>query len=928
VALIVARRRGRQALLGAGLLLCLGLFAPVLSAAASPHRVGARPIIPPGAKAVGALSQTTKLNLTVTLAPRDPAALATYAQAVSTPGSAVYHQYLTVAQFAAKFGPTPQAVASVRSALRSQGLAPGPVAADGLSFTLAAPASAVAGTFSTSFERYRLPAGRLAYANTSAPQVGGVAANVIQGVLGLNDLTLLHPEGLARSWPGAPAAGGSAKSHTASTPSASGPAPCSDATTDGATNGGYPGVAYTADQIAGAYDYSNLYAGGDLGSGATVALYELEPYTASDITAYQNCYGISPSTIGTPESVDGGAVCNGDPSCGLEDVLDIEDVAGLAPGADLKVYEGPNTNSGAYDTYAQIVSDNTAKVISTAWGECEAQMGASAAEAENTLFQEAATQGQSIFAAAGDDGTTDCTDANGNPVAQQAVDDPASQPYVTGVGGTTLVTTPSRTETVWNDGDAIQGGAGGGGVSTLWTQPGYQSKAAIAQASVSCGSSGTTCREVPDVSADADENTGYVIYWDGSWTTVGGTSGAAPTWAALAALADASAPCAGSTIGFANPGLYRAAASDYSAYFNDIVVGNNNYGPSAAATVTGYSAGPGYDMASGLGTPIGDALASVLCDTVTVANPGSQSATSGKAIGTLAMVAKSSAGATPLSYAATGLPPGLTIDASSGAISGTPSAVGAYTVTVTVTDADGKTGTAGFSWTVGAPPPAVTLTPPGSQSGQVKTAARLQLHAADSDNLALTYAASGLPRGLSINRSTGLVSGKPTTPGRFTVRITVTDARGSSTSRSFVWTISGRARVTSSVIRPGEHSAASLTFSAVDGSFGSGIEDILISSPRGAHFSRGRATLKRSLSLAGAHETHVRVPFFYRGQLLARLTGPTRSLKLKVSASELTLSSSMAKALRSGRERSVRLTITLIDASGVSTRLSVVFRLA
>src|ERR1019366_710847 len=124
-------------------------------------------------------------------------------------------------------------------------------------------------------------------------------------------------------------------------------------------------------------------------------------------------------------------------------------------------YEGPNTNSGAYDTYSQIVTDNTAQVVSTSWGLCESQAGSTAASAENTLFQEAATQGQSIFAAAGDNGTADCTDTNGNPIAQPAVDDPASQPYVTGVGGTSLTSVgPPPTETVWNDG--MGSGAGGG----------------------------------------------------------------------------------------------------------------------------------------------------------------------------------------------------------------------------------------------------------------------------------------------------------------------------------------------------------------------------------------------------------------------------------------------------------------------------------
>src|SRR6202035_913799 len=128
---------------------------------------------------------------------------------------------------------------------------------------------------------------------------------------------------------------------------------------------------------------------GDQGAGVTVAVYELEPNDPNDIAAYQSCYGTNASVSYFP--VDGGA---GTGSGSGEAALDIEDVIGLAPKANIVVYQGPNSNSGApgagpYDTYQKIITDNVAKVITTSWGQCEAMEGLGDATAEGMLFQEA-----------------------------------------------------------------------------------------------------------------------------------------------------------------------------------------------------------------------------------------------------------------------------------------------------------------------------------------------------------------------------------------------------------------------------------------------------------------------------------------------------------------------------------------------------------
>ena len=759
---------GRLSRAGAIISACaLGATLSIASpaAAAAPVRLGSAPAVPAGARTVGALASSTPMHITVTLQSQNPTGLAAFASEVSTPGSPMYRDYILPAQFAQQFGATPAAVQAVESSLQAHGLSPGPVSPNDLSIPMTATAGQLSQAFSTSFARVAIAGGTTAIVNQQAPSLDPGIAPDVQAVIGLNTLATAKPLLVQAHDAAAPAP--EVRPHVVT----GGPQPCAAASSVGADEGGF-----TADEIAAAYGLSGLYqsggAGGapDEGAGQTVAILELEPYDPNDIAAFDTCYGVS--TMPTNVPVDG--FNQSGPGAG-EAALDIENVIGLAPQAKIEVYEGPNSGNGPYDTMAAIVSQRAAQVVTTSWGQCEpverfGTASSGQASAENTLFQEAAAQGMTIVSASGDDGSEDCFGTPGAPTGVE-VDDPASQPFVTGVGGTTLSANPSTGarlgETVWNGGQAV--GASGGGVSSFWPMPGYQANAAPFLHVINGNSSGAACtaksgdcREVPDVSADGDPATGYVIYFNGSgplqtsgWQVVGGTSAAAPAWAALIALANASGRCGGVSIGFANPALYNAAATAYSADFNDITSGNND--------MTGlgdglYPAGSGYDMATGLGSPNGTALAQSLCtDAIALSDPGLQRSTI-KTNVSLQIKAADTRGA-PVTYRAAGLPNGLTLNGSSGKITGRPKRIGKSTVTITVADAAGTTAQTTFAWTIQGAPTLSHLSLSSVGAARPKLSFTLT---AGRDAPSIKTTNVGLPRGLrfTTSRSTVTVTGR------------------------------------------------------------------------------------------------------------------------------------------------------------------------
>jgi subtilase family serine protease len=287
-----------------------------------------------------------------------------------------------------------------------------------------------------------------------------------------------------------------------------------------------------------------------------------------------------------------------------ETTLDVQIIHAIAPDAKIVVLTSPvdeTEGTIGLPEFRQLVqyalNNKLGYIFSQSWGASELTLQNKAGQQElqkwNTLFQQATTQQKAtFFSSSGDEGATDYADLNAQQVAKVPTTSfAADSPWVTAVGGTTILPQGNNTftERVWNSGD----GASGGGFSRFYAEPSYQKTLPN-----SMQNELQNRRGVPDVAAAADPSTGLAIYEDGQWTMAGGTSAAAPVWAGIMAIANQRA---GHPLGFINPTLYKlAAGSSYNQDFHDITEGDNHYAPT---NVSGYSAAPGWDPTTGLGTP-------------------------------------------------------------------------------------------------------------------------------------------------------------------------------------------------------------------------------------------------------------------------------------------------------------------------------------
>ncbi|HLI96271.1 MAG TPA: protease pro-enzyme activation domain-containing protein [Candidatus Baltobacteraceae bacterium] len=331
------------------------------------------------------------------------------------------------------------------------------------------------------------------------------------------------------------------------------------------------------------------------GTGQGVAVVMDSKINASVVATYLSTFGITESGKITQIAIDGGATGTSDQD---EAYLDVETIAGLAPGANIYVYEIPDISSDKdlADAYSKINSDGNARVVNNSFGGCEFPN-----PPEDSFVAQGAAAGIAYIASGGDNGNV-C-----NPPTQVGANWPASNPNMIGVGGTetggSFATLTS--DTVWND-KSCSGNtqcAGGGGVSGIYTLPTYQVGVA--------GESSTANRNVPDLSLPAESDNVY----DGSWFLINGTSWSSPQYAAL--MAEVYQYC-NVVSGIANPvDLPYYVARQYDKAYIDTVSGNDEFG----STTPFYTAGPGYDNASGFGVPYGMAFANTLCPNRTQA-PG------------------------------------------------------------------------------------------------------------------------------------------------------------------------------------------------------------------------------------------------------------------------------------------------------------------
>ena len=579
-------------------LLCLSLpgsRTAVLAAPAPPPQLTMRL---PGTIPVAAMSRAHALGrvpagqtmtLALALPLRDPAGAEAFLERLYDPSDPLYQHYIKPDEFVQRYSPTQQSYDAVAAFARAHGLVVVRTSPNRAVLSVSGPASAVESAFAVRLGRYQAADGRVFFAPSNDPVIPVSLIGRLSGIVGLDNATLRQPLSHRRS--AAPHSLLRPLVPTASKPFSLKPTfflkPAFGARQPGEIGSDPNTGALTPKDIKTAY---NLTATPLTGAGQTMGLYELDGYLPSDISTYNSTYGLTniPLENVLTGGFDGSAGGNA-----VEVTLDIEVMNALAPGASkLIVYEATNGTSATAELYNVIANDKDAsgnvraKAISVSWGLGEDQIDSGSVSIENTAFIQMSMQGQSVFVASGDSGAY-------SDGATLSVNDPASNPFVTAVGGTTLATNGRggsyASETTWGDPTDTQrsarGSGGGGGISTLWPLPPYQK---------GVGES-TTLRNVPDVALDADPNTGYAIYVSGQWTIVGGTSVAAPLWAAFTTLANQQrAKYGDKPVGFANPLIYSIGkGTKFTTGFHDIADNSTNLF---------YHATPGYDNATGWGS--------------------------------------------------------------------------------------------------------------------------------------------------------------------------------------------------------------------------------------------------------------------------------------------------------------------------------------
>jgi len=509
-----------------------------------------RPAVTNGQAArVGPMSTSQRMRLAIILPLRNQSQLANLLRRLYDPASPDYRHFLSVAQFTQQFGPTRQDYQAVVKFARSNGFSVTNAPANRLLVHINGTVAQINKAFHMVMTTYRHPTeNRNFYSPDREPSLD--LSVTVTHIAGLNNFSFPRPK-----FKRAPAS--FRRNSTGSGPS-------------GAYLGGDMRAAY--------------YGGTALtGGGQTVGLLEFDGYDMSDVTA---SFAGQRNSVPIQNELLDGASAGSDGDDG-EQVLDIVQAASMAPGlSQIRVYVAPSTSQigvGDVDIFNDMATENIAKQLSCSWGwnpDDTAQL--------DPIFEELAAQGQTLFVASGDAGAYTGSNSTDNSY-------PAESVYVVAVGGTDLATNgaggPWQSETAWLD-------SSGGPADDGFSIPSWQ--VGVANSS---NQASTTIRNVPDVAAEA--NTDNYLCDQGSCTgDYGGTSFAAPRWAGFLALVNQQAvPGGKSTLGFINPAIYSIGkGASYDSAFHDITSGSNNK----------YSAGPGYDLVTGWGSPNGTGLINAL----------------------------------------------------------------------------------------------------------------------------------------------------------------------------------------------------------------------------------------------------------------------------------------------------------------------------
>ncbi|PRC90905.1 S53 family peptidase [Solimicrobium silvestre] len=569
------------------------------------------------AQDLGATAPTQTQTVSIVLQLRNVDHLTDFIAATVNPNSNRYHQFLSVDDFARHYAPTDADIGRVTAALNQLGIQVNEVYKNHMIIRATGTTAQLNQFFNTEVHNYKENTTLYSKPNRKV-SIPDSVADVVLTVTGLDTKPKAHP--MSRNL--AKATGGALSINANSVK-----------LLNGVTTANAPGL-FTVADVASLYNINPLYEHHILGQGRAVGIATLATFTPSDAYTYWQSVGlkVSPNKI-VQVHVDGGAGTNGSG----ETTLDVEQSGGLAPASKVFVYDAPNTDAGFIDVFFKAASDNIVDTLSTSWGEPEIAQDSDVLAGQHQAFLELAAQGITMFAAAGDEGAYDINDNQGPyayPGCSQllSVDSPASDPFVVAAGGLTLagvqtfpnasITVPKDRPWAWdylqNYIETYYGSAvyyadvfpvgGGGGVSVNYPLPRYQkyisgTQVSAANQSLICQSptgpqdlvdlpAGYVGRNVPDLSLNADPDTGYALYVGGAWQYGwGGTSFVAPQLNGITALLS---QFSGTRLGHLNPQLYALLQQygySHNSPFRAITSGDNEY----------WQATHSYNPASGIG---------------------------------------------------------------------------------------------------------------------------------------------------------------------------------------------------------------------------------------------------------------------------------------------------------------------------------------